>query len=309
MYQGSPSPVTGFMAAVAKTGGFAALLRVFVSSFPTVRSDWEPIVWVLAVITLLFGAAVGIVQRDVKRMLAYSSINHAGFILLGLYLVTVRGVSGSLYYLFTYTFMVIGSFAVITVMAGLGDSEHSLESYRGLARREPWLAVPMIILLLAQAGMPATTGLWAKIYVIEGVVGTPGGDALAVIAMVSAVIAGFFYLRLVLIMVSSPDAIGDELAWDGGSPEVEADRADFAASEVGRSGDGSPADGSVAQPQRVVTLAPAEAQAGFGPAGSKPVVPLSVATGIAICTGFTVLFGVWPSPIINFAHAATLLLH
>src|ERR1700722_15125287 len=204
VYQGSPSPVTGFMAAVAKTGGFAALLRVFVSSFPTVRADWQPIIWVLAVITLLFGASVGIVQRDVKRMLAYSSINHAGFILLGLYRVTVRGVSGSLYYLFTYTFMVIGSFAVITVMAGLGDSEHSLESYWGLARREPWLAVPMIILLLAQAGMPATTGLWAKIYVIEGVVGTPGGDALAVIAMVSAVIAGFFYLRLVLYMVSAP---------------------------------------------------------------------------------------------------------
>ena len=190
VYQGSPSPVTGFMAAVAKTGGFAALLRVFVSSFPTVRADWQPIIWVLAVITLLLGAAVGVVQRDVKRMLAYSSINHAGFILLGLYLVTVRGVSSSLYYLFTYTFMVMGSFAVITVVAGLGDTDHDLDTYRGLARRQPWLAVPMIIFLLAQAGMPATTGLWAKVYVIEGVVGTPGGDALAVIAMVSAVDGG-----------------------------------------------------------------------------------------------------------------------
>jgi NADH-quinone oxidoreductase subunit N len=107
VYQGSPSPITGFMAAVAKTGGFAALLRVFVSSFPTVRSDWQPIIWVLAVLTLLLGASVGVVQRDVKRMLAYSSINHAGFILLGLYLGTERGVSGSLYYLFTYTFMVL----------------------------------------------------------------------------------------------------------------------------------------------------------------------------------------------------------
>src|SRR6202451_958309 len=100
--------------------------------------------------------------------------------------------------------MVIGSFAVITVVSGMGDSEHSLDSYRGLARRQPWLAVPMIIFLLAQAGLPATTGLWAKIYVIEVVFGTPGGDALAVIAMVSAVIAAFFYLRLVLYMVSGP---------------------------------------------------------------------------------------------------------
>jgi NADH-quinone oxidoreductase subunit N len=302
VYQGSPSPVTGFMAAVAKTGGFAALLRVFVSSFPTVRTDWEPIIWVLAVITLLFGASVGIVQRDVKRMLAYSSINHAGFILLGLYLATVRGVSGSLYYLFTYMFMVIGTFAVITVVAGLGDGDHSLDSYRGLARRQPWLAVPMIIFLLAQAGMPATTGLWAKIYVIEGVVGTPGGDALAVIAMVSAVIAAFFYLRLVLYMVSSPPATadtGEQFSWDSGSVGSEVEAAEV------------PGDGGAtleAQPGGVATL---ETAADSGPVAgeSQPVVPLSIATGITICAGATVLFGVWPSPIINFAHAATLLLH
>ena len=302
VYQGSPSPVTGFMAAVAKTGGFAALLRVFISSFPTVRSDWEPIIWVLAVITLLFGAAVGIVQRDVKRMLAYSSINHAGFVLLGLYLATVRGVSGSLYYLFTYTFMVIGSFAVITVVAGLGDADHSIDSYRGLARRQPWLAVPMIIFLLAQAGLPATTGLWAKIYVIEGVVGTPGGDALAVIAMVSAVMAAFFYLRLVLYMVSSPaTAAADGSSLEGGSLGSPDDPVGLT------SGDDEPIE---MQSRGVATL-----EAITGPDGeavastNEPVIPLSVATGITICAGFTVLFGVWPSPIINFAHAATLLLH
>jgi NADH-quinone oxidoreductase subunit N len=302
VYQGSPSPVTGFMAAVAKTGGFAALLRVFISSFPTVRSDWEPIIWVLAVITLVFGAAVGIVQRDVKRMLAYSSINHAGFVLLGLYLATVRGVSGSLYYLFTYTFMVIGSFAVITVVAGLGDSQHSIDSYRGLARRQPWLAVPMIIFLLAQAGLPATTGLWAKIYVIEGVVGTPGGDALAVIAMVSAVIAAFFYLRLVLYMVSSPaTAVADGSFSETGSLGSPDDPVGLT------SGDDEQIE---MQSRGVATL-----DAVTGPDGevvastNEPVIPLSVATGITICAGFTVLFGVWPSPIINFAHAATLLLH
>ena len=312
VYQGSPSPVTGFMAAVAKTGGFAALLRVFISSFPTVRSDWQPIIWVLAVITLLFGAAVGIVQRDVKRMLAYSSINHAGFVLLGLYLVTVRGVSGSLYYLFTYTFMVIGSFAVITVMAGLGDSEHSLDSYRGLARRQPWLAVPMIILLLAQAGLPATTGLWAKIYVIEGVVGTPGGDALAVIAMVSAVVAAFFYLRLVLYMVSSPlTPAGAEGGAEGSSSWDTGSVASADGLEDSPSGD---VEVSEVAPRGIATLETISGTstgigAESGVLGNEPVVPLSVATGIAICTGVTVLFGVWPSPIINFAHAATLLLH
>ena len=263
-------------------------------------------------ITLLFGAAVGIVQRDVKRMLAYSSINHAGFVLLGLYLVTVRGVSGSLYYLFTYTFMVIGSFAVITVMAGLGDSEHSLDSYRGLARRQPWLAVPMVILLLAQAGLPATTGLWAKIYVIEGVVGTPGGDALAVIAMVSAVVAAFFYLRLVLYMVSSPlTPAGAEGGAEGSSSWDTGSVASADGLEDSPSGD---VEVSEVAPRGIATLETISGTstgigAESGVLGNEPVVPLSVATGIAICTGVTVLFGVWPSPIINFAHAATLLLH
>jgi NADH-quinone oxidoreductase subunit N len=299
VYEGSPSPITGFMAAVAKTGGFAALLRVFVTSFPTLRSDWQPIVWVLAVLTLILGATVGVVQRDVKRMLAYSSINHAGFVLLGLYLGTSRGVSGSLYYLFTYSFLVMGSFAVITVVAGKGDVHHDLDSFRGLARRQPWLAVPMIIFLLAQAGLPATTGLWAKVYVIEGAVGTPGGDALAVIAMVSAVIAAFFYLRLVLYMVSSPGpapAIGvgldapdpvDPAAVSGGTPHREEPVSDQSGS--------------------VATLQIPDTEDGV--LADARAVPLSIATGIAICAGFTVLFGVWPSPIINFAHAATLILH
>src|SRR5664280_1667049 len=102
VYEGSPSPVAGFMAAVAKAGAFAALLRVFVSSFGTVRADWQPIIWALAVLSLLVGAVVALMQRDVKRMMAYSSINHVGFILLGVEAATARGVSASLYYVFTY---------------------------------------------------------------------------------------------------------------------------------------------------------------------------------------------------------------
>ncbi|MGH8988375.1 MAG: NADH-quinone oxidoreductase subunit N, partial [Acidimicrobiales bacterium] len=106
VYQGAPSPVTGFMAAVSKAGAFAAFLRVFLSSFGLLRADWQPIIYALAVVTLLLGAGLAVVQRDVKRMLAYSSINHAGFVLLGLEAATARGVSASLYYLFAYTFMV-----------------------------------------------------------------------------------------------------------------------------------------------------------------------------------------------------------
>lgn len=215
----------------------------------------------------------------------------------------------------------MGSFAVITVVSGLGDSHHDLERYRGLARRQPWLAVPMIIFLLAQAGMPATTGLWAKVYIIEGVVGTPGGDALAVIAMVSAVIAAFFYLRLVLYMVSGPvpadgsETVGDPMPALSQSPSPSTSPSTSKEQHAAASGSpdesGSAFESEVGS-RGVATLESTD-QSPEGIETSDDLeiepVPLSIATAIAICAGFTVLFGVWPSPIINFAHAATLLLH
>ena len=206
VYQGAPSPVTGFMAAVAKAGAFAAFLRVFVSSFETLRADWQPIVYGIAVVTLLLGAGLAVVQRDVKRMLAYSSINHAGFVLLGLQAATAGGVSASLYYLFAYTFMVIGSFAVVTVLGRRGDAAHDIASYRGLARRQPLLALMFAVLLLAQAGAPFTTGLWAKLQVVLASV--DHSVPLAVIAMVSAAIAAFFYLRVAVLMYTPLPAAG-----------------------------------------------------------------------------------------------------
>jgi len=201
VYEGSPSPVTGFMAAVAKVGGFAALLRVFVSTFGTLQNDWRPVVYVLAVVTLLLGAGLAVVQRDVKRMLAYSSINHAGFVLLGLQAATAQGVSASLYYLFAYTFMVIGTFAIVTVLGRQGDGNHDIASYRGLAKRQPLLALALAVLLLAQAGAPFTTGLWAKLQVVIASVDA-NSVPLAVIAMVSAAVAAFFYLRVAVLMYS-----------------------------------------------------------------------------------------------------------
>ncbi len=158
------------MAAIAKAGGFAALLRVFVSSFATLRADWQPAVWVIAILTLLLGATVALVQSDIKRMLAYSSINHAGFVLLGLQAASAQGVDGSLYYLFVYTFMVLGTFAVIMAVGGRGDGAHDLERYRGLASRRPWLAGALTVLLMAQAGIPFTTGFLAKLEVVEAAV-------------------------------------------------------------------------------------------------------------------------------------------
>ena len=211
VYEGSPSPVTGFMAAIAKVGAFAALLRVFVSSFGTVRTDWQPIVWGLAFLSLLLGAVVALLQKDIKRMMAYSSINHAGFILLGVEAATVRGVSASLYYVFTYMFMVIGSFAVITVMSRQGDTGNQIDDYRGLAKRQPLLALAFAVLLLAQAGAPFTTGFLAKFGVVGASVATHA-YVLATVAMVSAAVAAFFYLRVAVTMYSPIGAVGDNAA-------------------------------------------------------------------------------------------------
>ncbi|MEW6154799.1 MAG: NADH-quinone oxidoreductase subunit N [Actinomycetota bacterium] len=208
VYQGSPTPVTGFMAAAAKAAGFAALLRIFFSTFNDNRLDWQPIIWALAVLSLLVGSVLAVVQTDVKRMLAYSSISHAGYVLVGLQAGTVEGVAGSLFYLLAYTFMVLGSFGIATVVGRKGDDRHSLDDYKGLAVARPGLAFTFTVFLLAQAGVPLTSGFLAKFGVISAAVES-GSYALAIIAMVAAVIAAFFYLRVIVAMyMSGPAAAG-----------------------------------------------------------------------------------------------------
>jgi NADH-quinone oxidoreductase subunit N len=207
VYQGAPTPVTAFLASASKAAGFAALLRVFVSLFGDYRLDWQPVMWALAVVTLLVGSILAIVQDDVKRMMAYSSISHAGFILVGTHAATDRGVAGALFYLFAYAFMVIGSFAVITLVSRVGDEEHGIVSYRGLAARQRGLALVFAVFLLAQAGVPFTSGFVAKFYVIGSAVAEES-YILAVVAMLSAVISAFLYLRIIVAMFMS-DAEGE----------------------------------------------------------------------------------------------------
>jgi NADH-quinone oxidoreductase subunit N len=279
VYQGAPTPVTGFMTAIAKAGGFAALLRVFFSTFGTLRTDWQPLLWVIAIITLLLGALLGLVQRDVKRMLAYSSINHAGFILVGLAAATSDGISGSIYYVFVYAFLVLGSFAVITLVGGKGDRNHNLEAYRGLGRRQPALALAFTVLLLAQTGIPFTTGFFAKLYVISAAV-KAHSYALAVIAMLSAAIAAAFYLRLVFLMYGVRLPIGT--GSDTGSLSLPV------APEVPDAIEGDET------PPRQVSLGPVK-------------VPAATGVAIFVTVAVTIVFGIWPAPIVDFAKAAGLL--
>jgi NADH-quinone oxidoreductase subunit N len=204
VYQGAPSPVTGFMAAAAKAAGFAALLRVLLTAMANNRLDWRPIVWVLSVASMIVGAVLAAVQDDVKRIMAYSSISHAGFILIGVQAATADGTAGALFYLFAYSFIVLGSFAVISVVGGKGDAAHSLTDYRGLSRRSPALAVLFVLFLLAQAGIPATSGFMAKFGVIRAATDIKGYP-LAIIAMFVSVVGAFAYLRLIVTMFMTDD--------------------------------------------------------------------------------------------------------
>jgi NADH-quinone oxidoreductase subunit N len=282
VYQGSPTPATGFMAAVAKAGGFAALIRILLSAFPTMRLDWRPIIWVLAVLTLLVGSVLAIVQVDVKRMLAYSSISHAGYVLVAVQAASSNGRAAALFYLLTYAFVVIGSFAVVSVIGGKGEARNDLGAYRGLASRRPGLALSFAVLLLAQAGVPFTTGFLAKFYVISAAV-QERQYALAVIAMLAAAIAAFFYLRIAILMYSS----GDSSESDGGAVS--------ASSGSGSSGFGQaiPSFGGlpVATP----------------PDSRRIVIPAGIAITLAISLAFTIAFGIVPAPVIAFARRALLL--
>ena len=314
VYQGSPSPITGFMAAVAKVGGFAALLRVFVSSFGVLRADWQPVIYAIAVLTLLLGAGLAVVQRDIKRMLAYSSINHAGFILLGLQAANAAGVSGALYYLFTYTFMVIGSFAIITLLGRRGDASHDIAGYRGLASRQPFLALAFAVLLLAQAGVPFTTGFLAKLQVVAAAVDVHSVP-LAVIAMVSAALAAFFYLRVAVLMYTpvrpSPLAPGQEAA--GGSLGAFGSALPGAddATEVGLSGASAQITrlnaGLLLDDAPVTTLEDDLIGEEHEEEGTVVKVPVTVAVAVGVCLAVTIVFGIIPAPIVDFAHKATLL--
>jgi NADH-quinone oxidoreductase subunit N len=204
VYQGAPTPVTAFMAGATKAAAFGAVLRVFLGAFDLYRVDWRPAVWALAAASLVVGSVAAIVQTDVKRMLAYSSISHAGYVMIGVQAATDDGTSASLFYLLAYALMVFGSFAVVTVVASRGDEAHGLDTYRGLAARQPVVAGLLTLFLLAQAGVPLTGGFVAKLSVFDAAVDARQ-YALVLVGMLAAAVAAFVYLRIVLAMYAPDD--------------------------------------------------------------------------------------------------------
>ena len=198
-YQGAPSPVTGFMAAASKVAGFAAMLRLLDAVLYPLRWDWRPLVIAIAVVTMLVGSVLAVVQEDLKRLLAYSSIAHAGFILTGVIAANDRGVSGALFYLATYGVTVLGAFAVIAIISGKGERRVRLTDYKGLFYENPLLTAALTLFLFSLAGVPITAGFVGKL-VVFGAAVEAGYAWLAVIGMLASAIAAFFYLRVLVVM-------------------------------------------------------------------------------------------------------------
>ncbi|WP_329175790.1 NADH-quinone oxidoreductase subunit NuoN [Streptomyces decoyicus] len=212
VYQGAPTPVTGFMAAATKVAAFGALLRLLYVVLPGLRWDWQPVMWGVAIITMLGGAIVAITQTDIKRLLAYSSIAHAGFILAGVIATSKEGISSVLFYLGAYSFVTLGAFAVVTLVRDAGGEATALSKWAGLGRRSPLVAAVFAVFLLAFAGIPLTSGFAGKFAVFKAAAQS-GAGWLVVVGVLSSAIAAFFYIRVIVLMFfNEPKADGPTVA-------------------------------------------------------------------------------------------------
>jgi NADH-quinone oxidoreductase subunit N len=187
------------MSAGTKVAAFAAFMRVINVAFQPLGWDWTPVIWGLAAVSMIVGSVLAIAQTDIKRMLAYSSIAHAGFVLTGMTATGRTGMSASLFYLLSYALMIVGAFGVVMLVSSRGEAATSLTSYRGLYRQSPWLAGLLSLFLLSMAGIPPTAGFIAKVGVFGAAIGA-GHWELALIGVLASVVAAFFYIRVMVLM-------------------------------------------------------------------------------------------------------------
>jgi NADH-quinone oxidoreductase subunit N len=205
VYQGAPTPVTAFMGSCTKVAAFGALLRIFYVAFNSTTWDWRPIMWAIAVISMVVGAVLGLTQTDIKRLLAYSSIAHAGFLLVGVIALNPSGLSGTLFYLLAYGFSTLGAFAIVTLVRTSGGEATHLSQWAGLAKRSPLVAGMFTVFMLSLAGVPLTSGFIAKFVIFKAGIDS-GLGLLVVIALVTSAVAAFYYLRVVVLMYFSDPA-------------------------------------------------------------------------------------------------------
>ncbi|MBI5167702.1 MAG: NADH-quinone oxidoreductase subunit N [candidate division NC10 bacterium] len=198
-YEGAPTSVTAFMSVGPKAAGFAVLLRVFLLAIPSLQGSWVQLFYVLSVLTMTVGNVVAIAQKNIKRMLAYSSIAHVGYLLIGLVAGSPLGISAILLYLLVYILMNVGAFAMVILLCRQGLRGDQIEDFSGLAQKSPLAAATMLIFLLSLAGIPPTGGFVAKFYVFGAAI-KAGYVLLAVIAVVNTAISLFYYMRVAMVM-------------------------------------------------------------------------------------------------------------
>jgi NADH-quinone oxidoreductase subunit N len=206
-YEGAPTPVTAYMAAAVKGAAFAAFFRLWLEAFPTLLSTWHQAVWWLAALTMIVGNLVALAQRNIKRLLAYSSIAHAGYILVAVEVGTSLGSSAFMFYLFAYTIATLGAFAVIVALGRAGEDNMSVEDYAGLWSVRPGLAVAMAVFMLALLGFPIFGGIgfFAKWYVLQAALQSAFPQTrLALILVVTSVVSAGYYLYVVMVMFMKP---------------------------------------------------------------------------------------------------------
>lgn len=292
VYQGAPTPITGFMAACTKVAAFGAILRIVYAMLPGMAWDLGALLWIVAIATMVVGTVAGLVQNDVKRLLAYSSIAHAGFVLTGVVALHQRGITGVLFYLVAYGLATIGAFAIVSlVRERSGDSitgeATALSQWAGLGRSHPVLALTFTLFLLSFAGIPLTAGFMGKFAVFSAAV-AGGAWPLALIGVLASAAAAFFYVRIIVLMffTAAHEETAEAVAADTVVPAADAD-------ELTVSGSGGTAT--------AVAVAPTLTER-----ATATVVVRSegfAAVAIAVCAVGTILLGVFPTPVLDLVDA------
>ncbi|MBO1225449.1 MAG: NADH-quinone oxidoreductase subunit N [Candidatus Scalindua sediminis] len=203
VYEGAPTAITAFLSAGPKAAAFAVFFRVFLVSLPALEPKWSMILWVLAVLTMTVGNVVAIAQTNIKRMLAYSSIAHAGYALIAIVAANSLGTASMLFYMLAYIFMNLGAFAVVIVLGRKGEENLMIEDYNGLGYKHPLLAITMSIFMFSLAGIPPLAGFVGKFYIFSAAIKS-GYVVLAVIGVLNSVVAVYYYLRVTVAMYMKP---------------------------------------------------------------------------------------------------------
>ena len=209
VYEGAPTPITAFLSVGSKAASFAMLVRIFLEGLPSSGQDWRLLFWVLAVVTMTVGNLAALTQTNIKRMLAYSSIAHAGYLLIGIVAGSTRGVAAILIYLFIYVFMQLGAFTVVVLLRRRDVVGDELKDFSGLAFRHPFAAFAMLLFMLSLGGIPPTAGFMGKFWLFGAAIDS-GYVWLAVIGVINSAISLYYYIRLVVFMYLKTETIGSE---------------------------------------------------------------------------------------------------